>query len=122
MINAADCNSVIRRFESYHVLHLRKIVCLARFLYNKIWSRGRIGWMHLPLKQDYEVSNTSGATNILVLSFSWLGCRPVTAEIRGSESHQHRINFGMYLLSLIRSRKSKWLHASSIPAIPTVME
>ena len=26
----------------------------------------------------------------LVLSFSWLGCRPVTAEIRGFESPQHR--------------------------------
>ena len=26
----------------------------------------------------------------LVLSFSWLGCRPVTAEIRGFESRQYR--------------------------------
>ena len=29
-------------------------------------------------------------------------------------------NIGVYLLSLIRSRKSKWLHVGSSPITPTI--
>ena len=41
------------------------------------------------------------------------------AQAYGFESLQRYKNIGVYLLSLIRSRKSKWLHVRSNPITPT---
>ena len=43
------------------------------------------------------------------------------AQAYGFESLQRYKNIGVYLLSLIRSRKSKWLHVGSNPITPTKM-